>query len=51
MVACQQLLLVVKWSWLLPELHIKVASAWRGALNGRFSRLKVRVDYITMSGT
>ena len=51
MVACQQVLLVV--AAIKMELTAPRAAqqgAWRGAMDGRFSQLKVRVEYITMSG-
>ena len=51
MVACQQLLLVAlatKMELIAPRAAQQ--GAWRGALGGRFSQLKVRAGYITMSG-
>ena len=51
MVACQQLLLVavaIKMELAAPRAAQQ--GAWLGALDGRFSQLKVRVGYITMRG-
>ena len=51
MVACQQLLLVASATYVeLAAPRAAQQGAWRGALDGRFSQLKVRAGYITMSG-